>query len=220
MFKKKPDAPLRQAEDAAPPPSEEDMETSSLIANLKQVAPPIKSGTARTAGSVISAELTITGNLVSKGLVEIFGKIDGNIRCATLVIGESAMVTGDLEAKNLMVNGRVTGTLRGTDVDLGPSAHVDGDIHHQTLAIAQGAHFEGRAQRSDAPKRVEQQSSSQQRAPQEQQKPAASHQQPMGQQPLPQQNAEMTAPSTPPQPQQEADASMHPQSSSPRMVTS
>lgn len=216
MFKKKPDAPLRQAEDAAPPPSEEDMETSSLIANLKQVAPPIKSGSARTAGSVISAELTITGNLVSKGLVEIFGKIDGNIRCATLVIGESAMVTGDLEAKNLMVNGRVTGTLRGTDVDLGPSAHVDGDIHHQTLAIAQGAHFEGRAQRSDTTKRVEQVPA--QRASQEP-KPAQNHQ-PMGQQPMPQQNADMTSPSAPPQAQQEPDASMHSQSASPRMVTS
>lgn len=217
MFKKKPDSPLRPTENEAPPPPDEELETGSLIANLKQVAPPIKSGATRTAGSVISAELTITGNLVSKGLVEIFGKIDGNIRCATLVIGESAMVTGDLEAKSLMVNGRVTGTLRGTDVDLGPSAHVDGDIYHQTLAISQGAHFEGRAQRSDAPKRVEQ--TTQPQRPAEPAPAPAPPQQPMtAQQPMPQQpaNTDMAAPTAP---QSEPEA-MQAQPASPRMVSS
>lgn len=211
MFKKKPDAPLRQAEDDMPPQTGEDLETSSLIANLKQVAPPIKSAAPRTAGSVISTELTITGNLVSKGLIEIFGKVDGNIRCATLVIGESALVTGDLEAKSLMVNGRVTGTLRGTDIDLGPSAHVDGDIHHQTLAIAQGAHFEGRAQRTDAPKRVEQNGGPRAAA---EPKPAPMPQ-PMP--PLAQPAASSENP-VPPQQQPEPEASLQPPPP-PRMVT-
>lgn len=211
MFKKKPDSTLPQTDDDSASPLEEELETSSLIANLKQVAPPIKSASARTAGSVISAELTITGNLVSKGLVEIFGKIDGNIRCATLVIGESALVTGDLEAKNLMVNGRVTGTLRGADVDLGPSAHVDGDIQHQTLAIAQGAHFEGRAQRMDSPKRAEQAAQ-----PRPAPEPKAPHPSPAP----PQAANSPVAASPAPQGQPDPDTSMQTQPAPPRMLNS
>ena len=40
------------------------------------------------------------------------------------------------------------GVIRGATVTLQSSAHVEGDIHHMSLAIEQGAEFDGRCRRA------------------------------------------------------------------------
>jgi cytoskeletal protein CcmA (bactofilin family) len=49
------------------------------------------------------------------------------------------------------VRGRLEGTITGYRVTLQAQCHVEGDIFHQSLAIEQGAYFEGKARRSDNP---------------------------------------------------------------------
>jgi cytoskeletal protein CcmA (bactofilin family) len=46
------------------------------------------------------------------------------------------------------VRGTVSGVICGQAVALQASSHFDGDIHHMSLAIEQGAHFEGRSRRA------------------------------------------------------------------------
>ncbi|MEJ2517449.1 MAG: polymer-forming cytoskeletal protein [Methyloceanibacter sp.] len=41
--------------------------------------------------------------------------------------------------------------MRGLRVSLQSQSHVEGDIYHQSLAIEQGAYFEGKSRRSDTP---------------------------------------------------------------------
>mgnify|MGYP006273239385 CR=1 FL=1 len=41
--------------------------------------------------------------------------------------------------------------MRGKKVHLQPSARVDGDIYHNTIAIEQGAYFEGKSRRVEDP---------------------------------------------------------------------
>jgi cytoskeletal protein CcmA (bactofilin family) len=43
------------------------------------------------------------------------------------------------------------GSIRGVRVTLQSSSHVEGDIFHQSLAIEQGAFFEGKSRRSEDP---------------------------------------------------------------------
>jgi cytoskeletal protein CcmA (bactofilin family) len=43
------------------------------------------------------------------------------------------------------------GTVRGRRVILQSSCHVEGDVYHQTLAIEQGAFFEGKSRRTEDP---------------------------------------------------------------------
>jgi cytoskeletal protein CcmA (bactofilin family) len=43
------------------------------------------------------------------------------------------------------------GSVRGLRVTLQAQSHVEGDIFHQSLAIEQGAYFEGKSRRSDDP---------------------------------------------------------------------
>jgi len=105
----------------------------------------------RNAPSVIGPDLTINGNLVSKGEVQIDGEVRGDIQGTYVFIGEKARITGSIVAEEIVVRGHVMGSVRGKRVMLQSSSHVEGDIFHQALAIEQGAFFEGKSRRSDDP---------------------------------------------------------------------
>ena len=124
-------------------------------------APPLPGASARGLGiartadrnapSVIGPDLTINGNLVSRGEVQIDGEVQGDIQGTYVVIGEKARITGGIVAEEIVVRGHVMGSVRGKRVMLQSSSHVEGDIFHQALAIEQGAFFEGKSRRSDDP---------------------------------------------------------------------
>lgn len=124
-------------------------------------APPVPGASARPLGlarsternapSVIGPDLTIMGNLVSKGEVQIDGEVQGDIQGTYVVIGERARITGGILAEEIVVRGHVMGSVRGKRVMLQSSSHVEGDIFHQSLAIEQGAFFEGKSRRSEDP---------------------------------------------------------------------
>jgi len=101
--------------------------------------------------SVLSSDLTIQGNVLTSGDIQIEGIVEGDIRAHTLVVGETATVKGEVIAEEVVVHGRVTGRLRGLKVRLSTSARCEGDIIHKTIAIESGAHFEGSVQRQDDP---------------------------------------------------------------------
>lgn len=107
--------------------------------------------TDRNAPSVIGPDLTIHGNLVSKGEVQIDGEVQGDIHGTYVVIGEKARITGGIIAEEVVVRGYVMGSLRGKRVMLQSSSHVEGDVFHQALAIEQNAFFEGKSRRSEDP---------------------------------------------------------------------
>lgn len=101
--------------------------------------------------SQIGADLTVVGNLLSKGEVHIDGEIQGDVHAGNVVVGESARITGGLVADEVIVRGTVMGSIRGKRVVLQSSSKVEGDIFHSQLAIEQGAFFEGKSRRSDDP---------------------------------------------------------------------
>lgn len=101
--------------------------------------------------SVIDAWLTITGDLLSEGEVQVDGQIRGDIRCAHLTIGKDATVSGNITAEEVVVRGKVTGTIRANRVILQDSARVDSEIYHKTIAIEEGASFDGRSYRRESP---------------------------------------------------------------------
>jgi cytoskeletal protein CcmA (bactofilin family) len=101
--------------------------------------------------SVLSSDLTITGNLKTSGDIQIEGVVEGDIRAHLLTVGETATIKGEIIADDVVVNGRVVGRVRGLKVRLTSSARVEGDIIHKTIAIESGAHFEGSVQRQDDP---------------------------------------------------------------------
>jgi cytoskeletal protein CcmA (bactofilin family) len=101
--------------------------------------------------SIIGPDLTIIGNLLSRGDVQIDGEIQGDIHANSIMVGEAAKVTGAIVADEVVVHGTATGSIRGKHVMLRSSSHVEGDVFHQKLSIEQGAFFEGKSRRSEDP---------------------------------------------------------------------
>lgn len=101
--------------------------------------------------SIIGEDLTIQGNVNSKGEIQVDGDIQGDINCGSLLLGDKSHVSGNVVAEDVVVRGRVVGSIRGLRVTLQAQSHVEGDIFHQSLAIEQGAYFEGKSRRSDDP---------------------------------------------------------------------
>ena len=119
---------------------------------LRATAPaPSVPSKPKPAASVLSSDITITGNVRSSGDIQVEGSIEGDIRAQTLIVGESSTVRGEVIAEDVVVHGRVVGRLRGLKVRLSATARVEGDIIHKTIAIESGAHFEGSVQRQDDP---------------------------------------------------------------------
>ena len=101
-----------------------------------------------TAVSTIGEDLTISGDVTSRGELHIDGRIEGDVRCASLVLGETSEIKGNVTAEEVMILGRLIGSVRGRRVMLQSTAHVEGDLLHQDLAMEQGAYFEGESRRS------------------------------------------------------------------------
>lgn len=97
--------------------------------------------------SIVSAEMTVRGDLTGGGDLQIEGKVYGRIRIGHLVVAEGGMVEGDIVAKAVSVSGSVRGTIRAGTVTLSATAKVAGDILHDVLAIEAGAQLEGQCKR-------------------------------------------------------------------------
>ena len=99
----------------------------------------------RQRGMVIAKELKIVGSVTAEGLVWVYGQIDGDLNCTSLVIDRDAHISGTVTAERVVVDGKVEGPIRGGKVVLKSRAQVVGDIHHQSLAIDSGAFLDGRS---------------------------------------------------------------------------
>ena len=104
--------------------------------------------------SLISADITIEGNVTGDGELQIDGVGRGEVRVGKLTIGDTGHVEGSVIADAVEVRGRVVGALTAKQVRLYGTAYVDGDITHEQLAMETGAFFQGRSlrfQRAAAP---------------------------------------------------------------------
>ncbi len=107
-------------------------------------------GNAGGAPSLISNNLTVTGNMKTEGEIQIDGTIEGDVHCGALTVGEKASITGEIVADRIIVHGTVSGRIRARQVQLATTAHVIGDVYHDTLAIEAGAFLEGHCKRNDS----------------------------------------------------------------------
>jgi len=99
----------------------------------------------RRRGTIIGKGLRVVGKVTAEGLVKVYGQIEGEVQCATLILARNAQLSGAIKADKVIIEGKVEGPIEGGNVVLKSRAHVLGDIHHQSLGIRKGAHFEGRS---------------------------------------------------------------------------
>ena len=144
--------PGRSAEPASGAGAGRGSAAKSVDASEKSADRPSSSAESGTASlSLIGDDLTITGNIVSEGEIQVDGNVQGDIQCASLVVGQDAQIRGSVVADDVVVRGRIVGSIRGQRLSLQNSCHVEADISHKSLVIEQGAFFEGKSRRADDP---------------------------------------------------------------------
>jgi cytoskeletal protein CcmA (bactofilin family) len=107
--------------------------------------------TSRAGPSIISADVKMTGAIASQGEIEFYGHIEGDIRAASITVGDTGAVKGEVVAESVVVRGTVEGRIRGRKVQLCTGAKVRGDIFHASLAIEPNAIFEGAVKHAENP---------------------------------------------------------------------
>lgn len=97
--------------------------------------------------SIISADLTVEGNLTANGEIQVDGVVHGDIRCKALIVGVKGSVTGEVVAQTVRMHGAIKGMIRAKSVFLASTARMAGDVEHESLAIEPGAYIEGHCKR-------------------------------------------------------------------------
>ena len=100
--------------------------------------------------SFIGPEMTIGGDVSTTGPLHVDGRIDGNVRCETLIEGPTGTIAGDIVAEEARIAGRVEGRVDARIVTVESTGRVAGDVAYETISIAAGAGIEGRLARREA----------------------------------------------------------------------
>ena len=98
----------------------------------------------RARHTVIRDDLTIIGDLLTDGHIEVDGRVIGNVNGRTVTVGENGQVEGSILAESITIFGAVVGPVQANQVRLGNSARVIGNIFHNELTVDPGAYHEGR----------------------------------------------------------------------------
>jgi cytoskeletal protein CcmA (bactofilin family) len=107
----------------------------------KKKQPPVRSLIDR--GTQIRGDLTFTDGM------RVDGSVVGNIRAnedstSLIVIGESAVVEGDVYSDHVIINGKIIGSVHAFELlELQPKAQIEGDVSYKALEMHQGAVITG-----------------------------------------------------------------------------
>ncbi|MCE5300323.1 MAG: polymer-forming cytoskeletal protein [Spirochaetia bacterium] len=95
--------------------------------------------------TVIGKSAEIKGGIICKGAVRVDGKVEGGVSGDDVVIiGEQAVIKGNITGTHVVIGGRVTGDVTATvKLEILHTGKLFGDIKTPKIAIAEGVVFEG-----------------------------------------------------------------------------
>ena len=99
--------------------------------------------------SVVANNMNVLGNIVSDGILDIDGQVDGNVRGHSVTVRPNGRIRGDLVAQEVFVHGTVDGLIKAENVTVFASATVRGTIMHESLTIEDGARVDGKLKRTE-----------------------------------------------------------------------
>jgi cytoskeletal protein CcmA (bactofilin family) len=103
----------------------------------------MSTSTSPSGKSVLASDLRITGDIVSKGSLEVMGEVDGSITAETVVISHEGAVNGSIDAKTVDLRGNLTGKVNSGTLTLRSAATVTAEVTYSDLTIESGAQVEG-----------------------------------------------------------------------------
>lgn len=106
--------------------------------------------------TVIGTGCTIEGKLINTGNIRIDGTFTGTLEITgNVLVGETAQIKANINAKNISVAGSVRGNVSGKKVQLLRTGRVWGDISATALTTEEGAFIDGKiSMMSDQPEQT------------------------------------------------------------------
>lgn len=98
--------------------------------------------------TLIADGVHVEGDITFRDHLYVDGSIHGNVTSSgdgtVLVVGKNGSIKGNIDVKNVVVNGKVMGRVNARgDVQLAHSAVVEGDVYYGTISIERRAVING-----------------------------------------------------------------------------
>lgn len=101
---------------------------------------------------VIPATARIEGLVAVPLDVDLWGVVDGEIRCRQIVLHGGAQLLGTIVAERVEVFGLVReGVIAARRIRIGSGCDVEADLYYEELDIEEGGLYEGKSRRHDDP---------------------------------------------------------------------
>ncbi len=95
--------------------------------------------------TVLGANSTLEGHLRSNANVRLDGTFTGTLEISgNILVGETAQINADINAKNISIAGAVRGNVSGKKVQLLRTGRIWGDIRAAALTTEEGAFIDGK----------------------------------------------------------------------------
>src|SRR5215510_2621318 len=104
--------------------------------------------TSGSAKNILSSDVEIKGNLKFAGELTFEGKLEGEINSdGTLLLGDSAVINGNINANAVVVRGKINGNVSAKDkIEIKSKTELFGDIRASKLSIEEGVTFVGKTE--------------------------------------------------------------------------
>ena len=95
--------------------------------------------------SVLDNNTSIKGDIVSNGILDVGGIINGKINVKQLNVKNGGVITGEVVAEDIVMakNGKIEGNIKAKSIKMLNGSCVKGEMCYNTLSIEDGAIIEG-----------------------------------------------------------------------------
>ncbi len=99
----------------------------------------------KQAETIIGQSVKVKGNFHGDGNIVIEGEVEGSVKTNNhLLVGDKAVITADIQAKDARIGGRVSGNITVAGyLEVNASARIKGDLSAGQLSIEKGAIING-----------------------------------------------------------------------------
>ena len=94
---------------------------------------------------MLGVNATLSGDLHSQGNIRLDGVFEGTLEIdGNVLVGETAKITADINARNISIAGAVRGNVNGNKVQILRTGRVWGDINAAAITTEEGAFIDGK----------------------------------------------------------------------------
>jgi cytoskeletal protein CcmA (bactofilin family) len=87
----------------------------------------------------------LKGNITTKGTLRLDGRVTGNVEADWLIIGEKALLKGDVSVGGVVIGGTLEGNVTAKEsVEVKSKGRLSGDLATSKLLVIEGGAIDGK----------------------------------------------------------------------------